>query len=141
MMRQPTFEYTASPAPTFGGNACVRGTVVSAVLMAVSVDAMVFAAGRPFSKADGGLPCGKNDFDLRSLTECPPSWSCRGGSLHPESQRTGAVIRRSLGEVLVVSTCQLRAEANSFLMAGTTSGDHARPAEHDRHAGGTNSTR
>src|SRR3954452_3179790 len=130
MMRQPTFQYTASVAPTFGGNACVRGTVVSAVLMAVSVDAMVFAAGR-----------GKNDFDLRSLTECPPSWSCRGGSLHPESQRTGAVIRRSLGEGLVVSTCQLRAEANSFLMVGTTSGDHARPAEHGRHAGATNSKR
>src|SRR5882672_3305333 len=47
MIRQPTFEYTASLAPALGGRGCDRGTAVAAVLIAVSiVDARVFQ-GRP----------------------------------------------------------------------------------------------
>jgi hypothetical protein len=45
MIRQLTFEYTASVAPTLGGRGCVRGMAVSAVLMTVSiVDATGIAA-------------------------------------------------------------------------------------------------
>jgi hypothetical protein len=67
MIRQLTFEYTASLAPTFGGKGCVREMAVSAVLMAVSiVDAIGIAAGWRLSKAGRGVPhAGKNDFDLR----------------------------------------------------------------------------
>jgi hypothetical protein len=43
MIRQLTFEYTASVAPTFGGRGWVREMAVSAVLMAVSIVAMGIA--------------------------------------------------------------------------------------------------
>src|SRR6185295_13708644 len=56
MIRQPTLEYTASLAPTFGGRGCVREIAVSAVLMAVSVvDAMALRSRAAF-KAGRGMP-------------------------------------------------------------------------------------